>query len=220
MALREKTDFIDQLEADLLIVQECEDPSRSNPDFLSWSGNYLWVGKTKHKGLAIFARGDVELCDWNLESVTYFLPCQVGNELNIVGVWTKRSQELNYLGQLWRFLNENEHQLRSQPTLIFGDFNSSAIWDHKYGAKSHTNLIERFQELGFESVYHAFSKEAQGKETKPTYFMYRDIEKPYHIDHAICSTSLLNSIKKIEIGKPKDWINYSDHMPVSLEISI
>jgi exodeoxyribonuclease-3 len=55
-ALRKKTKHIDALKADVLVIQECEDPNRSTKAYRHWSGDYLWVGENKNKGIGIFVR--------------------------------------------------------------------------------------------------------------------------------------------------------------------
>ena len=57
----------------------------------------------------------------------------------------------------------------------------------------------------------------QGTEVHPTFYMYRKIEKPYHIDYAFISESLISS-SKIDIGNKESWLEYSDHMPLFLNI--
>jgi exonuclease III len=42
-ALRKKTHEIDRLDADVVIVQECENPAESTEAYLTWAGEYLCV---------------------------------------------------------------------------------------------------------------------------------------------------------------------------------
>ena len=55
-AFRRKREQIDALDADVLVIQECEDPAQSNQDYLSWADNYVWTGNGKNKGIGIFPR--------------------------------------------------------------------------------------------------------------------------------------------------------------------
>jgi exodeoxyribonuclease III len=66
---------------------------------------------------------------------------------------------------------------------------------------------------------HDIAKEAQGEETKKTYFMYRDGSKAYHIDYFFASKSLLDKCS-LEIGNITDWIDYSDHVPITVECRV
>ena len=68
-ALRKKTAPLDELEADVLVVQECEDPKMSTAAYKEWAGCYLWQGVNKNKGVGIFARNGHVLkeLDWSGE---------------------------------------------------------------------------------------------------------------------------------------------------------
>jgi exonuclease III len=65
-ALRKKTEVLDMLEADVYVIQECEDPAQSTDAFRDWAGSYLWVGTSKHKGLGVFPKkgNSVRALDW------------------------------------------------------------------------------------------------------------------------------------------------------------
>ena len=82
-ALMKKLERISYFNADIYIIQGCEDPSRTNDIvYQEWSDNYLWIGDSENNGLGIFPKPNValELLDWsNLykdHSVKYFSPCQ------------------------------------------------------------------------------------------------------------------------------------------------
>jgi len=83
-ALRKKYDLLDALKADVLIIQECEDPDRSTKTYQDWAGELLWVGKSKNKGLGVFVRNELSLtrCGWDGEfSVSDHMPLIVDVEL-------------------------------------------------------------------------------------------------------------------------------------------
>jgi exonuclease III len=61
-ALRKKLKHLSNFDADLYIIQECENPAESrDKNYQEWAENYIWIGDTKNKGLAFFARQEVEL---------------------------------------------------------------------------------------------------------------------------------------------------------------
>jgi exonuclease III len=224
-ALRKKFGKLTELDADIYIVQECEDPSQSKDEhYREWASNYLWIGDSKNKGIAIFAKNDraLQKLDWSNafrdHHVKHFLPCRIDNQFNILGVWTHRNNSPNfgYIGQFWKYMKVNKENFGQ--IIIAGDFNSNAIWDQWDRWWNHTDVVRNLEDIEIRSVYHVIQKEAQGFEQTPTFFLQRNLEKPYHIDYIFCSTSILNRVTKIEIGGLNEWIEISDHMPITIEI--
>ncbi len=48
--------------------------------------------------------------------------------------------------------------------------------------------------------------------------MYRDIKKSYHIDYIFASKEIVKNGFKLSLGKPEEWIDKSDHIPLILDI--
>lgn len=72
-AFRKKIENISDFNADLYIIQECENPIESrHKEYIKWANNYLWIGDTKNKGLGVFAKPEIELqkLDWTNEFKT------------------------------------------------------------------------------------------------------------------------------------------------------
>lgn len=238
-ALRKKLAAIDALQADVYVIQECENPEHSVKSYRNWAGDYLWIGISKNRGIGVFPKngrnvvaldwyGSVEISafkranvkhSWNTNDLKLFLPFQIDSKFTVLGVWTKGSdaQIFAYMGQFWKYLQIHDADLSKLNTLIVGDFNSNAIWDKPDRWWSHTDVINELSQLGIESLYHHQSSEAQGSETAPTLYLHRKLEKPYHIDYAFMSKDLLPT-SKMSIGKIDDWIPFSDHMPLTIEI--
>ncbi|MCR4313532.1 MAG: hypothetical protein NUV58_04745 [Candidatus Roizmanbacteria bacterium] len=107
-ALRKKRNEIDLLDADILLIQECENPEESTKDYRIWAGDHLWVGTSKNKGIGVFPKKGhtVKMLEWNgsfeikgLKSKSHsvcwstsdlklFLPFCINEEINILGVWS------------------------------------------------------------------------------------------------------------------------------------
>ena len=82
-------------------------------------------------------------------------------------------------------------------------------------------MVRELEEINIHSLYHQIMREEQGKESKPTLFLHRRLEKPYHIDYAFLSRNLLiGDNNMIEVGSPEIWLKYSDHMPVVFSIAL
>ena len=54
-------------------------------------------------------------------------------------------------------------------------------------------------------------------EPDPTFYMHRKLDRPYHIDYAFVSSDLISGAE-VQFGGAEDWLLYSDHMPVVVDI--
>ena len=219
-ALRNKFHLLTYLNADIFIIQECENPTLSkHKEYQEWSHNHLWIGDSKNKGLGVFAKPSIQIdkLDWSCQykdhSVKYFLPCTINKSFQLLAVWTHRNKSPNfgYIGQFWKYLQTN--LVHFDEIIIAGDLNSNAIWDQWDRWWNHTGVINMLEEKRIESVYHSSSGEQQGFETTPTFFLQKNENKPYHIDYFLVSPQFQN-FKDFKIGKRDEWINISDHVPL------
>ncbi len=226
-ALRKKFKHLLNLDADICIIQECENPSETKDyEYKKWSSNHLWIGDNKNKGVGIFAKNHIHLekLNWSNQyrdhTVKYFLPCRINNEINFLAVWTHKNNSPNfgYIGQFWKYLKVNQDNF--EKILIAGDFNSNAIWDEWDRWWNHSDVVNELEKINIESLYHLIKKEEQGKETIPTLFLQRKLEKPYHIDYIFSSKEFSTKIKSFDIGKPEKWLELSDHMPIICELKL
>lgn len=220
-AFRKKFESLLDLNADIFIIQECENPAETkDKNYKDWAENYLWIGDTKNKGLGIFTNKNIVLkkLNWNNSykdhSVKHFLPCSVNGEFELLAIWTHQNNSPNfgYIGQFWKYLQIHKHKFNK--TIIAGDFNSNVIWDEWDRWWNHSDVVRELQEIGIESLYHKFTKEEQGKETQATFFHHRNFGKPYHIDYCFASADIMEKVKSVEIGAFENWKNHSDHSPL------
>jgi exonuclease III len=221
-AFRRKHKQIAIYQADVAIIQECEDPAYYSYDEVCYE-NYIWTGERKQRGLAIFSKKNIELnqLDWPDYGLKHFIPCSLNGQLNLLAVWTKNANDHGYIGQLWKYLQFNSAALDVQNAIICGDLNSNAIWDRPRRHWNHSHVVEILQSMNILSAYHHTWGDAHGAETTPTFYMYRNLEKPYHIDYIFLSERLIKSpYFKISIGRPEKWIAYSDHMPLICDVEI
>lgn len=221
-ALRRKFAKLDALEADVLVIQECEDPARSDRTYRDWAGNHVWAGDNKNKGIGIFARRDqtVQQMDWSANGLKEFLPVTIDHEIQLVGVWTKQNwdHDYPYIGQLWKYLELHSPKIE-ETTIICGDFNSNQIWDRPGRMWNHSECVRALETRGLRSLYHLAKNEVQGGESAPTFFLHRKITKPYHIDYVFAHEARLrDSQLKVEVGTPTDWLSASDHMPIIIDL--
>ncbi len=217
-----KFHLLEHFEADIYVIQECEDPTQSNSDFPVWMQNFLWEGNNKNKGLGIFSNLGFRLkqLDWDSNGLELFLPCKITETINLIGVWTKKtvSPNMTYAGQIWNYIQRHNNQITNQDTIICGDFNSNKCWNEKYKNCNHSDVVQSMEDLGLVSLYHQTTNLAQGNETKPTLYLYRNLSRPYHIDYAFVPHQLITDNSKLEVGNHGDWLDHSDHMPIIFEI--
>ena len=91
-AFREKYTSIIEEDADIYVIQECENPAEYDengyPEFAG--DNYCWTGDLRYKGLGIFANDNVKLekldkyCDTEFKN---FIALGVNDSFNLLGVW-------------------------------------------------------------------------------------------------------------------------------------
>lgn len=221
-AFRRKFDRLEAIDADILVVQECEDPSQSTAEYRAWAGTHVWVGYGKNKGIGIFPRRGqkIERLVWPDHGFELFLPVRIDGNIDVLGVWTQQatSSKLSYIGQFWHYLQV--HQSSLQPsTIIAGDFNSNAIWDRPRRSWNHSDCIREMEGLGFRSLYHRLTGEEQGREAQPTFYLHRHLAKPYHIDFVFAHLDLLDGNSfGAWVGHADDWLAWSDHMPIAVDI--
>lgn len=222
-AFRKKFEHLFSFEADIIVIQECENPIHSkDKHYIEWAVNYLWIGDNKNKGIGIFAKPNLKLTrlDWPNEymghSVKHFLPCLINDKFNLLAVWLHQNNSPNfgYIGQFWKYIQTNIANL--QNTIIVGDFNSNVRWDEWDRWWNHSDVVRELNEIGTVSLYHEAMIEEQGKETHPTFYLHRNLNKAYHIDYCFAPKIFKQILTELKIGQYEEWSKISDHMPMIL----
>jgi exonuclease III len=216
-AFRNKFHELDKFNADVFVIQECENPILSkSTKYKNWAKNYFWIGDNNHRGLGVFANDDTILArlDWDDNDLKYFIPCTVNTDFNLLSVWCHNAHAPNYsyIGQLWQYLQA--HSSRITNCIIAGDFNSNAIWDKPNRIWNHSEVVKELQLRNVASMYHSLNAVSHGEESESTFYLQKNKNKPYHIDYIFGSKHFLQQPTKLEIGKYEDWIKLSDHMPI------
>lgn len=220
---RNKIHLLQDIDADVYIIQECEHSVLAQNIYQSWMPRYLWKGENKNKGLAVFVKESITLTplDWDDQGLELFLPIKINN-LHLLAVWTKHanSPTFQYIGQLWKYLQLHGEKLAYAPSMICGDWNSNARWDVWDRWWNHSDVVKILEAWNMVSVYHQIQNETQGEETQPTFYMQRNLYKPYHIDYLFSSRELFDkSCSKVNIFDKTHWLHYSDHLPILFELN-
>lgn len=219
-AFRRKFNRIGTLNADVYVIQECENPATAaSAEYGDWAEHYVWAGKSDRKGVGIFVKNglSVRALDWPSYGLEQFMPVRIADRINLLAVWTKNSANMAYIGQFYQYLQHHSSLLDSS-AIICGDFNSNAIWDKRGRVWNHSECVSVLSRLGFDSLYHRTTAEQQGLETQPTFYLQRNIAKAYHIDYFFAHAITYGITPDITVGKAAEWLEISDHMPVTLTI--
>jgi exonuclease III len=225
MAFRKKAQFILAEKPDILIVPECEHPDKLKFDTnVEIPTDYFWYGTNLNKGLGVFSYGNYkfELLKIHDPEIKTILPLKVtGGECDFIlfAIWANNPQDKAgaYVEQVYKAINYYSQLITSERTILIGDFNSNKIWDRKSRKGNHSTVVDDLFKKEIHSVYHHYFKQEQGLEEHPTLFMYRHLDKPYHIDYCFASVDLINKLSSVEIGSYNDWIALSDHSPVIVD---
>ena len=226
-AFRKKNDKILELQPDILIVPECESEDKLEFGKLTPKpADFFWYSDSGNKGIGVFSYSDYKfelLKEFN-PKFRYIIPLKVTDKDSsflLFAVWAmdnKENREARYIAQVWLAL-QYYSRLLNLSSIFVGDFNSNQIWDEKERLGNHTDVVEIFRRNNILSMYHEQNKVAHGQEKEHTFHMYRKIEKPYHIDYCFASADFINVGFDIQLGKPNEWLEYSDHVPIIIQTS-
>jgi hypothetical protein len=204
------------LRADIAVVPEC-------PRIPEQPGAAVWMGSKSTKGLAVFAA-----FPWRVERAPaprgiprYALPLQVSGPESflLLAIWAMPHPTVPYVRGMHRAVRACRSLMQAQPTVLLGDFNSNTIWDAEHPAeRSHSALVRYLGDMGLASAYHSRYAEAQGRETRPTFFLYRHRQRPYHIDYCFLPTTWLLRVRDVTVGDHGAWARKSDHMPLTVDV--
>ena len=214
-----KYEHLESMDADVCIIQECE---KLKEDYFP-NSQFYWTGRIENKGLGILIKNkSASLDPIHNPNLINFLPIRSDN-LKILGVWAYNHRAKKFgdrvSGRTIQAIEYYKEWLgnESMPCIFGGDFNNSVIWDKPNNENNFENINKKLEGLGFRSAYHLKTNDAYGSEKTATFFHTKKESKKYHIDYLYLKSL---EFKSIEVGKFKDWIKLSDHVPVLVELSI
>jgi exodeoxyribonuclease-3 len=234
MAFDRKIDVLLALRPDIAVVCECAAPDLFKLRCASprVESDPVWVGRNKHKGLAVFAFNGyaARLAASYHPALRYVAPVHISGpiECNLLAVWAQNASagvnRKRQLGPLRRALARYRGFLGERPTIVAGDLNSNTIWDKPGWRNNHTTTVGILAGLGLVSAYHAHRGEAHGAESVPTLY-WRDRTKhgpTYHIDYVFLPERWIGKVTHLAIGAFEDWCGagLSDHVPIVVDVAI
>ena len=223
-AYRKKAAFIAGYKPDLAVIQECE--SLEKLKFVNDTPQptaSLWFGDNPNRGLGIFSYTGLHFEPHSPydDSIKYCVPLKVSGHLNfnLIAIWAMghKDPSLSYIGQVFQALAAYQSFIAGAETVLIGDFNSNKIWDRVRRIGNHSRVVADLEKAGIISLYHTYFKEAQGLETQPTFYLYRNQAKSYHLDYCFAPNHWTPKLRSVSIGPYAEWSHLSDHSPVFIE---
>jgi len=230
MALHRKLEALLRLGPDIAVVPECAAPELLLSRKLALDHPPLWIGRNRHKGLAVLAFNGyrLRLAEPYFPTLHWVAPVEISGPLrfNLLAVWAQNASagvtRKRQPGPLRRALGKYRGFMAAAPAVVAGDLNSNVIWDRPGRLRNHAALVGILGGLGLESAYHALTGEAPGQETTPTLY-WRDRRKDgptYHIDYVFLPQRWIGTAS-LSIGDFEPWCGagLSDHVPVIVDVS-
>jgi len=225
MALHRKWQRLLTLTPDIAVIPECASPRHaSSRETHGAVGSSAWTGKIETKGLGVFAFGDYTVR--RLPDLTeptdpqFIMPLHVEGPmaLGLLAVWAQSETGLRgYVEGVHQGVHKHDAFLRKADCVVAGDLNSSAAFDNQVGEVNHSTLVRELERKhALVSAYHLHRGEGHGQETMGSFFMYRKAEAPFHLDYLFVPTHW--TIKSVVLGEPNEWLQYSDHCPLVVEV--
>jgi endonuclease/exonuclease/phosphatase family metal-dependent hydrolase len=213
----DKREVLNSLRPDIALYQELRRPQAAGGEAC------LWLTKPQPKSMAAMAQAPytIEPIEAHRRFPRYFVPLRVSGAQNfqLISIWAMGDRPAWYVRGIHTAVDKWRREIRREPTVMMGDFNANSIWDHHHPRGNHfTALVERLAAMGLASAYHAFFDESHGRESRPTFYLYRKPDRPYHLDFCFIPREWLPRLRSVQVGTHGDWGAQSDHMPVVVDV--
>jgi|HubBroStandDraft_6_1064221.scaffolds.fasta_scaffold25921_6 hypothetical protein len=224
MALSRKRHHLYALRPDIAVIPEC---SQNCLELCTKDGfEGRWFGDNPRKGLGVLVAKPLHIASAGKPRNKWIVPMEITGgqcDFRLIAVWTmpvKGSLAKSYIGQLSEAVVNNPRWFTGKSTIVCGDFNSNKIWDDKRDKANHSTVVRALEKNHLASAYHHFFSESQGQETQPTYYFWHHKNRPYHIDYVFLPQHWASQIQRVEVGSHAAWSKLSDHVPLSVDLSV
>ena len=210
---------------DIAVIQECSKKSTEPFAFEGYEAE--WVGKNPNIGMGIFHKKgwSIRRLEETTNGIEWVVPFEVTGPENftLIAVWAcevKGNKQESYVGQIGLALHKHPKWFTRGATVMLGDFNSNSNIqsDKDRRAWNHSKMVDELKDIDLISVYHSHEKIEHGKGDAPTFYQSKNREKPFHFDY-IFAPQAWQSRMNVTVGSYTYWKPYSDHCPVTAEVS-
>ena len=243
--LKEKMNLLSEFNPDILVLQECSYHEciffTKYFKYVKWYGD----GKDGHNGICVLSNKFAPriICyDIYEQKFRYVVPYEIninGITILLLAVWTKdylRTENifpwenvkddvhcLSYTQNIVEAINFYDDSLKKYSDVILvGDFNS---FDKKLKREKRQKDIEdklKLYDIFNCSCFPGYNfLDGQSFETEVTYYPDKnDPEKAGTDDYCFLKKSENITLFRFGIGNPKEWLKYSDHLPLWIELGV
>ncbi len=158
---------------------------------------------TPQDRVSLYKKPDIRLCDLDhkfVEGYNTFLRTTEKMQHNLAVKNIKNLIRVIHISIANKWINNNP----------FKDFSCNYV--------SNNRVYLTIEEV--DGIYHRQFEIEQGKEKNPTFFLQRNLNKPYHIDYCFLSADIPDKVQNVEIGAYENWIAYSDHSPLIIDFDL
>lgn len=219
MGMHRKLDALLALRPDIAVLPECASPDvRAARPIYDAATSHAWNGHMATKGLAVLTFGDFRVTSLPAgKSSRHAYPVRIDGPvpLHLLAVWT---QQPEYIEGAHRALSAHRRLFSKGPGVVAGDLNSNAIFDANR-VMNHSRFVARMRELRMFSAYHSHYGERHGAEKRPTFYLYRHRQRPFHFDYVFLPDRWRRAVRSVELGAPEKWLAWSDHLPLTITLS-
>lgn len=230
MSLQKKAHLLAALKPTLAILPEAAHPDKTGLALEAIAATSMqWIGSNPNKGLLVVAfNGWTLRLDASYDpGYQWVMPLHLTGprQIRLLAVWDMNHRGRGHatarrLGACRASLEHYEDFLSgdSDLTAISGDFNNSVYWDKPSGRTKFGDFMDQMESRGFCSVYHSHHGCGRGAEPHPTLWWNKNINTTYHIDYTFVSRP--EAIQAVTVGPYTDWITYSDHSPMTIDLEV
>lgn len=206
---------------DVVVLPECASPDVvAARRVYAAATSYAWAGGYAPKGLAVLTFKGATLAGVPRTAAGSAIAARVtcaSLSFNLLGVWAKGEGLPAYVENVNAALKQHDAFLRQGPSVVAGDLNSSATFDRQTRG-GHTKLVAHLESMGLVSAYHHHFNEEHGAEKRSTYFQHHKHKLTFHLDY-IFRPREWGGFSTVEVPEPAPWLEFSDHVPVVLDVS-
>ncbi len=228
MALYQKFDRLLSLQPDVAVIQECASPERDAAR--GWCppcSDREWVGFNADKGLGIFTFGNLRLRRHKTfsDAFSLYLPVQVSGrcQLNLLGLWRADDRKLpaGSTNDPLAALRYYRRFVSTASSVVAGDFNLlPQQMSQRPGQGGSSSIIELLARAGLRNADTIRPPASAEDSLRRTHYHQRKPGRGFVVDYLFVPRREAARLSLFEVGNPRDWIQWSDHVPLLAEFTL